>query len=132
MLPAAIIGRLGTGPLGAVGLSTLLFMFSNLFFNFLTVVTTSAVANAAAEDDAEEVNLHVLPRLYWTLSLCLLGARASGKQVEITEFSGQLQSLWWEMNADIAVHCASDVCWLVLWGTFSGPFVHLLAASHDS
>lgn len=60
VLSAAIIGRLGTGPLGAVGLSTLLFMFSNLFFNFLTVVTTSAVANAAAEDDTEEVNPDVL------------------------------------------------------------------------
>ena len=54
-MPAAIIGRLGTAPLGAVGLSTLLFMFSNLFFNFLTVVTTSAVANAAADGDTSEV-----------------------------------------------------------------------------
>lgn len=56
LVDVAIIGRLGTGPLGAVGLSTLLFMFSNLFFNFLTVVTTSAVANAAAEGDTEEVS----------------------------------------------------------------------------
>jgi len=30
-------------------------MFSNLFFNFLTVVTTSAVANATAEKDTSEV-----------------------------------------------------------------------------
>lgn len=56
LIDTAIIGRLGTGPLGAVGLSTLLFMFGNLFFNFLTVVTTSAVANAAAEEDTEEVS----------------------------------------------------------------------------
>ncbi len=55
LMHAAIIGRLGTAPLGAVGLSTLLFMFSNLFFNFLTVVTTSAVANAAADGDTSEV-----------------------------------------------------------------------------
>ncbi len=41
--------------LTAVGLSTLLFMFSNLFFNFLTVVTTSDVANAAAQNDFAEV-----------------------------------------------------------------------------
>lgn len=54
-LQTAIIGRLGTAPLGAVGLSTLLFMFSNLFFNFLTVVTTSSVANAAAAKDTAEV-----------------------------------------------------------------------------
>eukprot|EP00208_Stichococcus_sp_RCC1054_P003768 CAMPEP_0206138982 /NCGR_PEP_ID=MMETSP1473-20131121/4236_1 /ASSEMBLY_ACC=CAM_ASM_001109 /TAXON_ID=1461547 /ORGANISM="Stichococcus sp, Strain RCC1054" /LENGTH=520 /DNA_ID=CAMNT_0053532579 /DNA_START=234 /DNA_END=1797 /DNA_ORIENTATION=- len=56
LVDTAIIGRLGTAPLGAVGLSTLLFMFSNLFFNFLTVVTTSAVANAAAEKDTSEVS----------------------------------------------------------------------------
>lgn len=51
----AIIGRLGTAPLGAVGLSTLIFVFSNLFFNFLTVCTTSSVANAAAEKNTAEV-----------------------------------------------------------------------------
>ncbi len=52
---AAIVGRLGTASLGAVGLSTLLFVFSNLFFNFLTVVTTSNVAGAFAINDEQEV-----------------------------------------------------------------------------
>ena len=52
---AAIVGRLGTASLGAVGLSTLLFVFSNLFFNFLTVVTTSNVAGAYAIGDEQEV-----------------------------------------------------------------------------
>jgi Na+-driven multidrug efflux pump len=49
------VGRLGTASLGAVGLSTLLFVFSNLFFNFLTVVTTSNVAGAYAVSDEQEV-----------------------------------------------------------------------------
>ena len=61
-LPAAIIGRLGTAPLGAVGLSTLIFVFSNLFFNFLTVCTTSSVATAAAEKDTAEVRWFVLSK----------------------------------------------------------------------
>ena len=52
---AAVVGRLGTASLGAVGLSTLLFVFSNLFFNFLTVVTTSNVAGAHAVGDEQEV-----------------------------------------------------------------------------
>jgi Na+-driven multidrug efflux pump len=55
LLLAAIIGRLGTAPLGAVGLSTLIFVFSNLFFNFLTVCTTSTVAIAAADKNTAEV-----------------------------------------------------------------------------
>ena len=54
---AAIVGRLGTASLGAVGLSTLLFVFSNLFFNFLTVVTTSNVAGAYAVNDEQEVRI---------------------------------------------------------------------------
>ena len=56
MARAAIVGRLGTASLGAVGLSTLLFVFSNLFFNFLTVVTTSNVAGAFAVGDSEEAS----------------------------------------------------------------------------
>ena len=58
---AAIVGRLGTASLGAVGLSTLLFVFSNLFFNFLTVVTTSNVAGAFAVNDEQEVRLWAIP-----------------------------------------------------------------------
>jgi putative MATE family efflux protein len=56
LVDTAIIGRLGTAPLGAVGLSTLIFVFSNLFFNFLTVCTTSTVAIAAADKDTGEVS----------------------------------------------------------------------------
>lgn len=56
MARAAIVGRLGTASLGAVGLSSLLFVFSNLFFNFLTVVTTSNVAGAFAVGDTEEAS----------------------------------------------------------------------------
>ncbi len=63
---AAIVGRLGTASLGAVGLSTLLFVFSNLFFNFLTVVTTSNVAGAFAVNDEQEVRTDAtLQYLVW-------------------------------------------------------------------
>lgn len=54
-LLAAIVGRLGTAPLGAVGLSTLVFNFSNFLFSFLMTVTTPRVAAAAARDNRREV-----------------------------------------------------------------------------
>jgi Na+-driven multidrug efflux pump len=52
---AAIVGRLGTAPLGAVGLSTLVFNFSNFLFSFLMTVTTPRVAVAAANGNRTEV-----------------------------------------------------------------------------
>ena len=54
-LPAAIVGRLGTIPLGAVGLSNLLFFFCTVFFGFLQVVATPQVANAVAQDNMKKV-----------------------------------------------------------------------------
>ena len=67
------MGRLGTVSLGAVGLSSLLFVFSNLFFNFLTVVTTSNVAGAFAVGDTEEASSSPGPpdRLHACLAACL-------------------------------------------------------------
>lgn len=52
--PAAIVGRLGPEPLGAVGLSNLLFFFCTVFFSFLLVVTTPRVANALASGDKDQ------------------------------------------------------------------------------
>ena len=52
---AAIIGRLGTLPLAAVGVSNLLFFFCTVFFSFLLVVTTPKVATAVAKNDLQEV-----------------------------------------------------------------------------
>ena len=73
------MGRLGTASLGAVGLSTLLFVFSNLFFNFLTVVTTSNVAGAYAVNDEQEVRTSA-PFVFWFVdvpsSVCLTVAAA--------------------------------------------------------
>lgn len=54
---AAIVGRLGAAPLGAVGLSNLVFFFCQAFFGFLLIVTTPRVANAIAIGDSAEVNL---------------------------------------------------------------------------
>lgn len=62
-LPAAIVGRLGTVPLGAVGLSNLLFFFCTVFFGFLQVVATPQVANAVAQDNMKKVTL--LWRCLW-------------------------------------------------------------------
>ena len=54
-LCSAIVGRLGTVPLGAVGLSNLVYFFATVVFSFLLVVTTPRVAAAVAQDDPKEV-----------------------------------------------------------------------------
>jgi hypothetical protein len=67
---AAIVGRLGTAPLGAVGLSTLVFNFSNFLFSFLMTVTTPRVAVAAASGNKAEV-------LAWRLVHLIMHTNAS-------------------------------------------------------
>ncbi|DBB10527.1 TPA: hypothetical protein ACH3X3_002065 [Trebouxia sp. C0006] len=57
LVDTAIVGRLGTLPLAAVGLSNLLFFFCTVFFSFLLVVTTPRVASAVANQDLEEASL---------------------------------------------------------------------------
>ncbi|DBA86461.1 hypothetical protein WJX79_010137 [Trebouxia sp. C0005] len=57
LVDTAIVGRLGTLPLAAVGLSNLLFFFCTVFFSFLLVVTTPRVASAVANHDLEEASL---------------------------------------------------------------------------
>ena len=52
---AALVGRLGSAPLGAVGASTILHNFSGFLFSFLMVVTTPRVARAVANADLAEV-----------------------------------------------------------------------------
>ena len=52
---AALVGRLGSAPLGAVGASTILHNFSGFLFSFLMVVTTPRVARAVANADMAEV-----------------------------------------------------------------------------
>lgn len=53
------MGRLGTVPLGAVGLSNLVYFFTTVVFSFLLVVTTPRVAAAVAQDDLKEVSAPV-------------------------------------------------------------------------
>ena len=64
-MPAALVGKLGSGPLAAVGLSSALFNFSNFLFSFLMVVTTPKVASAVARNKLDEV------RSIFAISACL-------------------------------------------------------------
>lgn len=64
---AAIVGRLGLVPLGAVGLSNLVHFFATVFFSFLLVVTTPRVADALAVNDARKARRFDLT---WTSSCC--------------------------------------------------------------
>lgn len=57
---AVIVGRLGMHQLGAVGLSNMVFFFVTVFFSFLLVVTTPAVADALAADDGAQVRVRTL------------------------------------------------------------------------
>ncbi len=50
------MGRLGAAQLGAVGLSSIIFNFCGMIFNFLVVVTTPTVAAAVAQGDFERVS----------------------------------------------------------------------------
>lgn len=52
----AFVGRLGAAQLGAVGLSSIIFNFCGMIFNFLVVVTTPTVAAAVAQGDFESVS----------------------------------------------------------------------------
>jgi len=55
LLHAAFVGHLGVAQLGAVGLSSIIFNFCGMIFNFLVVVTTPQVAAAVAQNDFEKV-----------------------------------------------------------------------------
>ena len=120
LLFAAIVGRLGTAPLGAVGLSTLLFMFSNLFFNFLTVVTTSDVANAAAQNDFAEVGSCSCLHLLW-------------RTADSFTFTAAVPTvLVCIFLAGVKEHIASNVCGTCVWHAAYWLAVDILAAAHDT
>jgi Na+-driven multidrug efflux pump len=56
MVDTAIVGRLGTAPLAAVGLSTIVYNFSNFAFNFLLYTTTPRIAAAVSRNDIAGVS----------------------------------------------------------------------------
>jgi putative MATE family efflux protein len=56
MVDTAIVGRLGTEPLAAVGLSTVLYNFSNFIWNFLLYTTTPRIAAAVSKNDRDGVS----------------------------------------------------------------------------
>ena len=61
---AAFVGRLGAAQLGAVGLSSIIFNFCGMIFNFLVVVTTPTVAAAVAQGDYERVSTCLCPQTH--------------------------------------------------------------------
>lgn len=56
MIDAAIVGRLGTAQLAAVGACTVMYNFSNFIFNFLLYTTTPRIAAAASCNDSDQVS----------------------------------------------------------------------------
>lgn len=56
LVDTAIVGRLGTEPLAAVGMSTIVYNFSNFIWNFLLYTTTPRIAAAASRNDTERVS----------------------------------------------------------------------------
>ena len=64
MVDTAIVGRLGTEPLAAVGLSTVLYNFSNFIWNFLLYTTTPRIAAAVSRDDKAGISAITSQGLY--------------------------------------------------------------------
>ena len=56
VVDTAIVGRLGTEPLAAVGLATIVYNFSNFIWNFLLYTTTPRIAAAASRNDTAQVS----------------------------------------------------------------------------
>ncbi|KAK4523281.1 hypothetical protein GAYE_PCTG50G1174 [Galdieria yellowstonensis] len=66
------VGRLGSIPLGGVGLSNTIFGYFTFLFFFLVITTTSSVATAAAKNDKTEVSKIVCHSIWIALVLGLL------------------------------------------------------------
>lgn len=56
MVDTAIVGRLGTAPLAAVGISSVVYNFSNFIWNFLMYTTTPRIASAAARGSKSDAS----------------------------------------------------------------------------
>ena len=64
MIDTAIVGRLGTEPLAACGLATIVYNFSNFIWNFLVYTTTPRIAAAASNDDLDSIS-HIATQGLW-------------------------------------------------------------------
>ncbi|CAL5221413.1 g3599 [Coccomyxa viridis] len=69
LVDTAFVGRLGAAQLGAVGLSSIIFNFCGMIFNFLVVVTTPTVAAAVAQGDFERASRTTAQGL-WVALIC--------------------------------------------------------------
>lgn len=77
MCCTALVGRLGSGPLAAVGLSGALFNFCNFLFSFLMIVTTPKVAAAVAQRNLDKVAIFVKATAKLSISLRRLHCNAA-------------------------------------------------------
>lgn len=72
MVDTAIVGRLGTEPLAAVGLSTIIYNFSNFIWNFLLYTTTPRIAAAVSRKDDAGVS-RITSQSLWVAGVIGLG-----------------------------------------------------------
>lgn len=76
MIDAAIVGRLGTAQLAAVGACTVMYNFSNFIFNFLLYTTTPRIAAAASCNDADQVSKIASQGLWVAITIGCITATA--------------------------------------------------------
>lgn len=75
MIDAAIVGRLGTAQLAAVGACTVMYNFSNFVFNFLLYTTTPRIAAAASCNDSDQVSKIASQGLWVAITIgCVMGS----------------------------------------------------------
>lgn len=76
MIDAAIVGRLGTSQLAAVGACTVMYNFSNFIFNFLLYTTTPRIAAAASCNDSDQVSKIASQGLWVAITIGCITASA--------------------------------------------------------
>ena len=74
LVDTALVGRLGSVPLAALGIDTAVFTTVFFGFNFLTYGTTAAVARRRGADDLEGASRYAVQALWLALGLGLLAS----------------------------------------------------------
>ena len=124
MVDTAIVGRLGTEPLAAVGLSTVLYNFSNFIWNFLLYTTTPRIAAAASKNDKGAVSkitaqgLWVATAIGCTMTF-ILWTRCTQMFVAMGASSGVLEHAVPYLRGR-CIASPAILCFYVLAGTFRG------------